>query len=71
MYVSMSNVRAITCSVHKICVWSKAISAHKHVAGSEEQQCIRCHPLEHGVSPALMAAIIKKAFRGGGAPQRG
>lgn len=41
------------------------ISACKHVAGSEEQWCIHYHPSTPGARPALMAVIIKKAFRRG------
>lgn len=47
------------------------ISACKHVAGSEEQWCIHYHQSQPRASPALMAAIIKKAFRGGCATKGG
>lgn len=47
------------------------ISACKHVAGSEEQRCIHYHQSEPRARPALMAAIIKKAFRGGCATEGG
>lgn len=47
------------------------ISACKLVASSEEQWCIHYHQSEPRASLALMAAIIKKAFRGGCATNGG
>ena len=54
----------------RVCVCGR-ISACKHVAGSEEQQCIHYHQSEPRASLTLMAAIIKKAFRGGCATKGG
>lgn len=56
------------CACKRVC---GHISACKHVASSEEQWCIHSHQSEPRANPALMAVIIKKAFREGRATKGG
>lgn len=62
-WVHVLCVYMCMCSVC-VCVCGH-INACMHVASSEEQWCVHYHHSEPRASPALMAVIIKKAFRVG------